>query len=167
MRGSTSDKMAATLSGSCKMKLQIGIYNQHMQTRGGGEKRTLLLADHLSRSHDVRLFVNQQLNVPSLENYFGVDLSRVSLVHLDYDHIQARPQRLIGSARWGVLSRMFGHFLRIKSSKIDIFINNSYCSNLPCPAPVGIYMCMFPYTHPTSIPTPWRRVYRSFMDRFE
>ena len=149
------------------MKLKIGIYNLHMQTKGGGEKRTLVLADHLSRSHDVTLFVAQQLDLLVLENYFGVDLSRVDVVHLDDNHIQARPQRLTTSPRWEVLSRTFGHFRRIKSFKIDLFINNSYCSNLPCPAPLGIYMCMFPHVHPRANITLLRWIYRAFMDRFE
>ncbi|HYY93508.1 MAG TPA: hypothetical protein VE713_03250, partial [Pyrinomonadaceae bacterium] len=60
------------------MNLKIGIYNLHMQARGGGEKRTLALAEHLSRSHRVWLFVKEPPDAASLESYFGVDLSRVS-----------------------------------------------------------------------------------------
>ena len=64
------------------MKLRIGIHNLHMGARGGGEKRTLVLADHLSQKHHVRVFVSQPVNVALLENYFDVDLSRITFVVL-------------------------------------------------------------------------------------
>ncbi|PYS81532.1 MAG: hypothetical protein DMF67_16315 [Acidobacteria bacterium] len=144
------------------MKIKIGIYNLHMQAKGGGEKRTLALAEHLSRSHRVWLFVKEPPDVAALESYFGVDLSRVSFVILNKERRRAARPR---SARWDALSTSFEHCLRIKSFKLDVFINNSHCSNLPCPAPRGIYMCMFPYTHPTSSWNLPRRAYRSFVDR--
>ncbi|MDQ3920434.1 MAG: glycosyltransferase [Acidobacteriota bacterium] len=148
------------------MGLRIGIYNLHMQARGGGEKRTLALAEHLSRSHRVWLFVKEPTDAASLESYFGVDLSRVSFVVLNEGRrVGARPRPR--SARWDALSTPFRHFLRIKSFKLDLFINNSHCSNLPCPAAHGIYMCMFPYAHPTSERKLVRRAYRSFMDQLE
>jgi glycosyltransferase involved in cell wall biosynthesis len=152
------------------MKLKIGIYNLHMQARGGGEKRTLALAEHLSRSHEVWFFVNEPLDLSSLKHYFDVDLSRVKFVTLNESHHPAaKPQHRPGRDRWDVTAAQLVHFRQIKSFKLDLFINNSYGSNLPCPAARGIYMCMFPH----QLPVPFRardvphRAYHRLIDRVE
>lgn len=147
--------------------MKIGLYNLHMQARGGGEKKTLVLADHLSRSHDVWLFVNESPDVSSWERYFRVDLSRVNIVVLNDHRALEDTRRSRFSERQEVLSRLFGHYRRIKSFNLDLFLNNSHCSNLPCPAPRGIYMCMFPYNHPAPARNRLRRAYRVLMDRME
>ena len=144
--------------------MKIGIYNLHMQAKGGGEKRTLVLAEHLSRSHSVWVFVAEPVDVASLESFFDVDLSRVSFVALDGKGRDARRRPALG-ARWEALSRSLAHFTRIKSFEVDVFINNSHCSDLPCPGARGIYMCMFPFTN--GLPNRLRRIYHSLMDRVE
>ena len=147
--------------------MKIGLYNLHMHSRGGGEKKTLVLADHLSRTHDVWLFVNESPDVKSWERYFRVDLSDVNIVVLDDHRAPDDTRRSKFSERQEVLSRLFGHYRRIKSFNLDMFLNNSHCSNLPCPAPRGIYMCMFPYNHPAPARKHLRRAYRALMDRME
>lgn len=122
------------------MRRNIGIYNLHMQAMGGGEKLTLVLAEHLSLKHNVWLFCAGPVDVISLERFFEVDLSRVTVVPLK------------GS---GPLSRVFAkiqgngfshhHFLQLRKYNLDILINNSYASGLRCPAVQGIFMCMFPH----------------------
>lgn len=150
------------------MKLKIGIYNLHMQAKGGGEKRTLVLAEHLSRSNHVWVFVDEEVNVPALEKYFNVDLSRVQFVALSNAGGKSTlTKRNSLGVRREVFSRSFGHFLRIKSFNLDLFINNSDSSNLPCPAPRGVYMCMFPHVHPISAMTPFRLTYRWLINHVE
>jgi glycosyltransferase involved in cell wall biosynthesis len=152
------------------MKIRIGIYNLHMQAKGGGEKRTLALAEHLSRSCQVWLFVNEPLDLTALERYFGVDLSRVKVVILNgARRLDGRARRRFRADRWDALAAQRDHFLQIKALKLDVFINNSHYSNLPCPAAAGIYMCMFPHALQSlvgaeSFP---RRAYHSLMDRVE
>ena len=128
------------------MRHNIGIYNLHMSAMGGGEKLTLALAEHLSLTHNVRLFCAEPLDVPALEKFFGVDLSRVAVSPLN-----------VGSL-WRILAKVSGrgatgfslhHYLQIRKLDLDIFINNSYASTLPCPAGTGIYMCMFPHLPPS------------------
>jgi glycosyltransferase involved in cell wall biosynthesis len=152
------------------MKIKIGIYNLHMQARGGGEKKTLALAEHLSRSHQVWFFVNEPQDVTSLERYFAVDLCRVKFVTLNKDHQPAaKPQYRSQGGRWDILTAQLAHVRQIKALKLDIFINNSYGSNLPCPTARGIYMCMFPHQLPEPVRAndfP-RRTYHLFMDRVE
>ena len=125
------------------MKARVGLYNMHMPAMGGGEKRTLVLAQHLSSKHDVFLFVGEPIAVPRLEGYFNVDLSRVKVVKVG----KVRPMFGWLPAAFPVLPLFhhYSHFRAIRSLNLDVFINNSNGSELPCPAPAGIYMCMFPH----------------------
>ena len=149
--------------------MKIGIINLSMQAKGGGEKRTLVLADHLSRRHQVWLFTNGPFDQPSLERYFDVDLSRISCVPLNQGRrpvtkTQYRHRR----GRLDNLTAQLSPFRRIKALELDIFINNSHSSILPCPSARGIYMCMFPHKPPTPIRNnTLRRAYHLFMDRVE
>lgn len=135
------------------MKLNIGLYNLYMIARGGGEKRTLVLADHLSRKHNVSLLVKEPLDLPALENYFEVDLRRIKVVVMEQTDFLSR--RLAAAhhpraARLQALTDELRQLRQIKSLKLDLFINNSHASQLACPAPRGVYMCMFPHEPPQS-----------------
>jgi glycosyltransferase involved in cell wall biosynthesis len=105
-----------------EVNVKVAIYNLHFATLGGGERRSALLAAHLCHWHDVTLFVHSPLNKSAIREIFGIDLSKVMVVELDQkDHLE-----------------------EVARVRPDIFINNSHGSQLPCIAPVGIYMCMFP-----------------------
>jgi hypothetical protein len=124
-----------------------------MEAMGGGEKLTLVLAEHLSLKHSVLLFSDQELDVPSLEKFFGVDLSRVKVRCLD------SPDGLIAN----VLGRNRrthapDHFLQLKGLNLDLFINSSYGSTLACPAERGIFLCMFPHQNAQEIEPVARRI---------
>ncbi|HEX8502988.1 MAG TPA: glycosyltransferase family 4 protein [Pyrinomonadaceae bacterium] len=125
------------------MKGSIGVYNLHLRTRGGGEKLTLALAEHLSRGRDVFLFHADPLDVASLEQFFGVDLSRVKFVRLKSAGLLLRVLAKVRGGRAPAFS--LHHYLQLRRLKLDVFINNSYASGLACPAARGIFMCMFPY----------------------
>jgi hypothetical protein len=102
--------------------VKVAIYNLHFAVLGGGERRSASLAAHLCRRHDVTLFVHSPLNNNTIREIFGIDISNVMVVELDQKD----------------------HLAEIAKVRPDIFINNSHGSQLPCIAPVGIYMCMFP-----------------------
>jgi glycosyltransferase involved in cell wall biosynthesis len=115
-----------------------------MQAMGGGEKLTLVLAEHLSSEHNVTLFSSDALDIPFLERFFDVDLSRISVSRLT----SAGPVlRIVGRLR-GNHGPAFSlhHYLQLKDLNLDLFINNSYASELFCPATKGIFMCMFPHS---------------------
>lgn len=124
----------ALLSGIIRMpvaQMRIAIYNLHFQTNGGGERRSAALAEHLSRAHETIIFSHEPIDTAALENLFGIDLSLVENI------------ALAGK----------DHLAEIQAAALHLFINNSHASELPCPAPAGIYMCMFPkaeVTPPTS-----------------
>jgi glycosyltransferase involved in cell wall biosynthesis len=150
-------------------KAKIGIYDVSMGAKGGGEKQALVLAEHLARAHNVRLIVERPLDIDALKSCFDVNMRGIEIVVLKKPALLLAAARLFRGTRLEQLGTQLVHFLQIKALKLDVFINNSFSSNLVCPAPRGIYMCMFP--HP---PAPlyeadgWpRKAYHSFTDRLE
>src|SRR5689334_20639669 len=128
------------------MTLNIGIYNLQMPAMGGGEKLSLVLAEHLSTTHNVTLLCAEQPDIRLLERYFAVDLSRVNVIALDSSS-QLAP--LVRRVRHSVPFTVPNpHLRRLQKLNLDVFINNSFASDLKCPAPVGIFMCMFPHPIP-------------------
>ena len=98
---------------------------------GGGEKLTLVLAEHLSLGHNVFLFSAEPLDVSSLEQFFDVDLSRVKVICLKTPGSLSR-----------VLARMTGtngpsvslhHERQLRSYELDLFINNSLRERIEVP----------------------------------
>jgi len=126
------------------MRLNVGIYNLHMRARGGGEKLTLVLAEHLSLAHNVFLFSVEPLDVPSLEQFFDVDLSRVKVSYLKGPGPLSRVRAKLSGSNGRLVSLQ--HDRQLRSHKLDLFINNSYASGLTCPTARGIFMCMFPHS---------------------
>jgi glycosyltransferase involved in cell wall biosynthesis len=127
-----------------RMKRKFGIYNLHMRAMGGGEKLALVLAEHLSLTNDVSLFCAEPLDKSKLEHFFGVDLSRVRINPLD-DH--GPVPKLLGRLRGDSTSSLSQHhYQQLRKLDLDVFINNSYGSELLSPAPHGLFMCMFPHS---------------------
>ena len=131
------------------MRLNIGVYNLHMQAMGGGEKLTLTLAEHLSSKHNVWLFCGQKLDVPATERFFEVDLSRVTVVPLKGIGPLSRAVARIHGKRAAAISHH--HFQQLKNFNLDVLVNNSYASGLRCPAALGIFICMFPHQKVRSV----------------
>ena len=126
-----------------RMTRKVGIYNLHMRAMGGGEKLTLVASEHLSLSHNVSLFCAEPLDKSKLESFFGVDLSRVEIRPLDG---LGRIPRLVGKLRRDSAASVSQyHYEQLRRLDLDLFINNSYGSELMCPASRGFFMCMFPH----------------------
>jgi glycosyltransferase involved in cell wall biosynthesis len=123
--------------------MNIGIYNLHMRAQGGGEKLTLALAQHLSLSHKVSLFCAESIDIPMFEQFFDVDLSRVSVTSLNGSGPVMRVIEKLPGVRQP--ASILHHYVQLKKLNLDLFINNSYGSRLMCPAARGIFMCMFPH----------------------
>lgn len=140
------------------MAKRIGIYIRDFALGGGAEKRSAVMAERLSRMHDVRLLVSGPCSLKTIESYFAVDLSRVQTTQLKLAGHDLLRRAL--NARDGALLRGTGadvalaqvrraaeraYFRQIRDLRLDLFINNQGWSILKCPAPAGIYMCMFPH----------------------
>ncbi len=127
------------------MRKRIGVYCLS-SGRGGAGKSSAVMAERLSRTHDVSLMVGEPCPASQLESYFGVDLSRVRIVPL---HLPTEKVFRRWSARANAPTALRGTLERLYSSQIhalglDLLINKHPCSVLPCPAPRGMYLCMFP-----------------------
>jgi len=131
------------------MRSNIGIYNLHMRAMGGGEKLTLVLAEHLSLAHNVLLFTAEPLDVSSLEQFFEVDLSRVKVICLKNPGSLSRVLTKLSGSNGQSIS--LHHERQLRSHQLDLFINNSYASGLRCPTTRGIFMCMFPHLVSNSV----------------
>jgi hypothetical protein len=126
---------------------RIGIYNPYIETKGGGEKICLALADTLSRSPntEVYLITHKEVSLKHLGHYFQIDTSRLKLFTLNFD---TKFTRFISRLPLpgGVRNLFYDAktLSNLKKAGFDVFINNCYQSNLPNPSPYGVYMCMFP-----------------------
>jgi hypothetical protein len=110
-----------------RRRRSVGIFNLHWGAFGGGEKRSLVLAAHLGLSRRVVVFSPSPLERQKLEGYFDVELRNVEFIVLGPRSEDER---------------------RIRACNLDVLVNNSYGSELFCPIPRGIYMCMFPHDWP-------------------
>ncbi len=146
--------------------MKIAILNPYFQSLGGGEKVTTVMAEHLSKEHDVVILVQAPVDTAKVEKYFDVDLSRVRFelippAPLFVRLITRRPMRLPG--RWNSLLYDRASLVALRKVKADLFINNLYQSSMASPAPKSIYMCMFPQklVPAEDYSTPIRSVYNS------
>lgn len=138
------------------MRRRIGIYCLAAGSGGAG-KSCGVIAERLSRVHDVSLIVGEPYSAAQLESYFAVDFSRVRLVplQLPVEDILRRwsrcgPAPPAARARLDLIrARLRDVFEPRYSSQIqelglDLLINKNPRSILPRPAPRGMYLCMFP-----------------------
>lgn len=125
----------------------IGIYNPYLETRGGGEKVCLALAEALSKLPDckVSLLAHDDVDVLDLGKYFALDLGRVQFINMHINTFMGKLlHRLPVPGRVRNLYFDFKASRSIKKHNFDLFINNCVHSNLPNPCKKGVYMCMFP-----------------------
>lgn len=59
--------------------MNIGIYNPYFDSYGGGERYTLTLASHWSKTHDVSVFWDNGNILDEAQRRFDIDLSRVKV----------------------------------------------------------------------------------------
>jgi glycosyltransferase involved in cell wall biosynthesis len=127
-------------------KQSLAIYNPYLDTKGGGEKVALAMAEFLSKDYDVTLVSRKKVDLAELGSYFNLDLSKCrSYVLPDPSGLMIKlSRRLHFPGRLKNFIHERKDYKRLKAKNYDIFVNNCYKSAMPCPAPKGIYMCMFP-----------------------
>ena len=126
--------------------MKIAIYTLSMKLNGGGgDKRSLVLAEGLARHHEVTLAIGGTDRVADLERYYNVDLTNVAVVRLATPWVQSlcRPVPWLGHRLPPILEPI--HEPMLRRLEADIFINCTWGSTLRSPAARGVYMCMFPH----------------------
>ena len=68
------------------LSMTIGFYNPYLDGLGGGERYTLTLASHWSKTHDVFLFWDDQSIIKRSSERFNLDLSRIKVVRNIFQH---------------------------------------------------------------------------------
>ena len=101
-------------------KLSIGIYNSFWNTKGGGEKHALEIANILQKFGDVYLISEEDFSIKELENYFKLDLKNC--------------KKLIENK----INEKF-------TQNFNIFINSTYNSSLVSLADESYYIVSFPH----------------------
>ncbi|MDN5275355.1 MAG: family 2 glycosyl transferase [Candidatus Saccharibacteria bacterium] len=126
--------------------MRIGIYNPNLSTKGGGEKVCLALAEALSPGNVVLILTHATLETKELEDYFGVNLSRTRISVMKKSNLSHRIQRSRKIPNhFKKFLENYEVFRNARKLNLDIFVNNAYNTEIPSPAPQGVYMCMFPH----------------------
>ncbi len=144
---------------------KIGIYNEYIDAKGGGEKVCLALAEALSKKYDVRIVSPKEIDIDGLTEYFNLNLSKVKLDVISRRTLTAKiVDRLLLPGGIKVLIKDYQFYKIVKQNNFDIFVNNTHQSNLPNPAKKGVYMCMFPQKlDGDPADNPVKKVYRLFL----
>jgi hypothetical protein len=101
-------------------KKTVCIYNTYFSSMGGGEKHALDFAVLLQNIYEVYLVSETDFSLENLASYFNVNLSKcIKLISTKVDPFF--------------------------TSKFDIFINSTYCSNLESKAKSSFYIVSFPH----------------------
>jgi glycosyltransferase involved in cell wall biosynthesis len=126
---------------------KIALYNPYLDTKGGGEKICLAMAQilHQDLGHDVYIVTHGPMDLDEIGAYLDIDLTGVKLLQVNFQtrlmrwsrrmHLPVRVQTIVDDLK---VSKT------IKKASFDIFVNNCYQSNLPSPCDIGVYTCMFP-----------------------
>lgn len=106
--------------------MRIGVYDEHWETFGGGEKLAASYAKALRGFGDVELIGHSPVDLPMLEERLNVDLDSVRVA------VVGRGAEAVSAA----------------SADYDLFVNCSYLSKVTNRAPASMYVVQFPERPP-------------------
>lgn len=141
------------------MKKKIGIFTADLMTPGGSSRKGSLMAERLSRHHEVWLISRDEADTQTLARNFGVSLPNVRLVRLSVPTgmLWTVLKRLLPKHYWDIVEQ-FAAYGQLRRLRLDLFILNTSFHYLKCPAPRGLFMCMFPWPTPTFPRASWCRL---------
>jgi glycosyltransferase involved in cell wall biosynthesis len=104
--------------------LKVAIYNRFLQSMGGGERHSSMLAQVLAEAgHEVDLVAHQAVGKDLLADHLGLNLGKVDL-------------RIVPERGEPQVARL--------SAEYELFVNASYMSRVKAQAPRNLYLCYFP-----------------------
>jgi glycosyltransferase involved in cell wall biosynthesis len=104
--------------------LKVAVYNRFLQSMGGGERHSSMLAQILADDgHEVDLVGHTDVGKDLLADHLGLNLGKVDL--------RIVPDR--GEVQVAQLSASY-----------ELFVNASYMSRVKAQAPHNLYLCYFP-----------------------
>jgi glycosyltransferase involved in cell wall biosynthesis len=104
--------------------LKVAVYNRFLQSMGGGERHSSMLAQVLAdQGHEVELIGHEDVGKEILADHLGLNLGKVAL-RIVPDRGEAEVARL--------------------SASYDLFVNAAYMSRVRAEAAHNLYLCYFP-----------------------
>jgi len=104
--------------------LKVAVYNRFLQSMGGGERHSGMLAQVLADDgHEVDLVGHEDVGKEILADHLGLNLGKVSL-------------RIVPDRGEESVARL--------SASYDLFVNASYMSRVRARAARNLYLCYFP-----------------------
>ena len=104
--------------------MKVAVYNRFLQSMGGGERHSSMLAQVLAdEGHEVDLVGHEDVGKEILADHLGLNLGKVSL-------------RIVPDRGEPQVARM--------SAEYELFINASYMSRVKAQAARSLYLCYFP-----------------------
>jgi glycosyltransferase involved in cell wall biosynthesis len=102
----------------------VAVYNRFLQSMGGGERHSSMLAQVLADDgHEVDLVGHTDVGKEILADHLGLNLGKVNL-------------RIVPERGEPQVARL--------SAEYELFINASYMSRVKAQAPRNLYLCYFP-----------------------
>jgi glycosyltransferase involved in cell wall biosynthesis len=104
--------------------LKVAVYNRFLQSKGGGERHSGMLAQVLADDgHEVDLVGHEDVGKEILADHLGLNLGKVTL-------------RIVPDRGEEAVARL--------SAEYDLFVNGSYMSRVRARAARNLYLCYFP-----------------------
>jgi glycosyltransferase involved in cell wall biosynthesis len=104
--------------------LKVAVYNRFLQSMGGGERHSGMLAQVLADDgHDVDLVGHEDVGKEILADHLGLNLGKVTL-------------RIVPHRGEDSVARL--------SAEYELFVNASYMSRVRAQAARNLYLCYFP-----------------------
>jgi glycosyltransferase involved in cell wall biosynthesis len=104
--------------------LKVAVYNRFLQSMGGGERHSSMLAQVLAdEGHEVDLVGHDDVGKEILADHLGLNLGKVSL-------------RIVPDRGEPQIARL--------SAEYELFVNASYMSRVKAQAAHNLYLCYFP-----------------------
>ena len=104
--------------------MKVAVYNRFLQSMGGGERHSSMLAQVLADDgHEVDLVGHRDVGKEILADHLGLNLGKVNL-RIVPDQGEAQVARL--------------------SAEYELFVNASYMSRVKAQAAHNLYLCYFP-----------------------
>ena len=104
--------------------MKVAVYNRFLQSMGGGERHSGMLAQVLADDgHDVDLVGHEDVGKEILADHLGLNLGKVTL-------------RIVPDRGEDSVARL--------SAEYELFVNASYMSRVRAQAARDLYLCYFP-----------------------
>jgi glycosyltransferase involved in cell wall biosynthesis len=122
--------------------LKVAVYNRFLQSMGGGERHSSMLAQVLADDgHEVDLIGHADVGKDLLADHLGLDLGKVNL-------------RIVPDRGEPQVARL--------SAEYELFVNASYMSRVKAQGSHNLYLCYFPTPIDHDLSSWQRRLVRLF-----